>query len=265
MIRLVALDVDGTLVGRDNVIRARVRSEIERVHAAGVAACLVTGRMYQSALPFARDLQMNAPIICYQGAAIVDPTTDVVLFDMPLPNAEVLDVVRLARADGVHLQLYRNDNYYCEARNRFSDLYAQISGVEPVIVPSLAETFATSDATKAVVISDAMVAERYAGRVKERLGDRAYVTRSYPEFVEIVSPLVDKGQALEFVAARLGICMDDVMAIGDSWNDEPLLRAARVSVAMGSAPLELRSIADAVVGDAEHDGVAEALERYVLS
>lgn len=263
MIRLVALDLDGTLVGRDLVLREAVRDEIARVRSAGVEGCVVTGRMYRAALPFARELFLDAPLICYQGAAIVDPQTDDVLYDMPLPNAVALDVVAFAQSDGMHVQLYRNDNYYCEEHNRFSGLYARLSNVEPIIVPSLRDAFATSDATKAVIVADAEAAERYVPRVTEHVGTRAYVTRSYPEFIEILNPLVDKGEALEFVAARLGVKMEEVLAIGDSWNDEPLLRAAGVGVAMGSAPDSVKAAADAVVADVEHDGVAEALRRFV--
>lgn len=264
MIELVAYDLDGTLVGRDLVLRPRVRAEIARVRDAGVTGCVVTGRMYRASLPYARELELDAPIVCYQGAAIVDPSSDAVLFDQPLPNAIALEIVAMAQRDGMHVQLYRNDGYYCEARNRFSGLYAQLARVEPVIVPSLRETFATSDATKAVVIADAEVAQRYVERMQDRFGTRAYVTRSYPEFIEVLSPFVDKGKALEFVAARLGIEMKNVLAIGDSWNDAPLLKVAGIGVAMGNAPQEIRSLADAVVADVEHDGVAEALERYIL-
>ncbi len=263
MIRLVALDLDGTLVARDLVLRPRVRSEIARIRAAGIAGCLVTGRMYQASLPFARALELDAPLICYQGAAIVDPQSDDVVFDLPLANAVALETVEIARSDGMHVQLYRNDKYYCEEHNRFAALYARLSRVEPIIVPSLREAFATSDATKAVIVADAGVAESYETVLQQRLGDRAYVTRSYPEFIEVLNPNVDKGRALEFVASRLGISLEDVLAIGDSWNDEPLLRVAGVGVAMGSAPDEVKALADAVVADVEHDGVADALRRYI--
>ncbi len=263
MIRFVAFDLDGTLVGRDNILRPRVRAEVERIRKAGIIGSIVTGRMYRSALPFVRELDLDGPVVCYQGAAIVDPQSDDVIFDMPLPNAIALEIVDLANRDGMHVQLYRNDNYYCERRSRFSDLYAQVSAVEPIVVPSLREAFATSDATKAVIIADPAEAAKYAARLREHFGRRAYVTRSYPEFVEILDPFVDKGEALEFVAARVGISMTQVMAIGDSWNDEPLLRVAGLGIAMGNAPEEIRAIAKGVVADIAHDGVAEALARYV--
>jgi Cof subfamily protein (haloacid dehalogenase superfamily) len=264
VIRLVAFDVDGTLVGRDLKISDTVRRSIERMKATGIAGCLVTGRMYRAALPFARELGFDAPLICYQGAAIVDPASDEVLAHAALDNRVVRELIDITQRDGVHLQLYRNDEYYCEARNRFSDLYAALSRTEPVVVASLREAFAYSPATKGVVVADAPEAAAYAQKLSATLGGRAYVTRSLPEFVEVLDPTVDKGAALRFVAAHLGVSMEQTAAIGDSWNDAPLLEAAGLGIAMGSAPQELRAVAAAVVSDLEHDGVAEAIEKYVL-
>jgi HAD superfamily hydrolase (TIGR01484 family) len=152
--KLVAFDLDGTLIGRDLAIRPRVRDAIARMLAAGVQGCIVTGRMYRAAVPYARELEFETPLICYQGAAIVDPTTDDVLRDMPLDPDAVAQVLAVASDAGVHIQLYRNDQYYAEQENRFSDLYASLAGVEPVVVPSLREAFAFSPATKAVAIDD---------------------------------------------------------------------------------------------------------------
>lgn len=264
-VRLVAFDVDGTLVGRDLTIAQPVKDAIGRMRAAGIAGCLVTGRMYRATIPFARTLHFDAPLICYQGAAIVDPATDEVLAHSALDNVLVRDLIGVTERDGMHLQLYRNDEYYCEERNRFSDLYASLSLTEPVIVPSLREAFAYSPATKAVIVADAVTAQEYERVLAGHFGDRAYVTRSLPEFVEVLDCNVDKGAALRFVASRMGIDIAQTAAIGDSWNDAPLLRAAGFAVAMGSAPPELREIADAVVGDFQHHGVAEAIERYVLA
>jgi hypothetical protein len=80
----------------------------------------------------------------------------------------------------------------------------------------------------------------------------------------MLNPKVDKGVALREVAAILGVPMERVAAIGDSYNDLPLLRAAAFGIAMGSAPDGLKAEAHAVVGDVEHDGVAEAIDRYIL-
>jgi len=265
MPKLVAFDVDGTLVGRDLKISPRVREAIAKMQQAGVAGCLVTGRMYRATLPFARELGFDAPLVCYQGAAVIDPASDEVIAHLALENDVVRDLIATTEVDGMHLQLYRNEEYYCESRNRFSDLYASLAMYDPVIVPSLRETFAYSPATKAVIVANAPDAARYVEKLRALFHERAYITRSLPEFVEVLNAKVDKGDALRVVAARMGAAMSDVVAIGDSWNDAPLLRAAGFGVAMGSAPEELLKIANAVVADVEHDGVAEAIERYVLA
>jgi Cof subfamily protein (haloacid dehalogenase superfamily) len=263
--RLVAFDVDGTLIGPDLVISPRVRDAIAKMQQAGTIGALVTGRMYRATVPFARELGFDAPLICYQGAAIIDPVTDEVIAHAALGNDVVRELVAIAERDDAHLQLYRNDEYYCEERNRFSEFYASLAMVQPVVVPSLREAFAYSPATKAVVVVDASAAAGYAQKLRALLADRANVTRSLPEFVEVLAPAVDKGCALRLVAKRLGIAIEETMAIGDSWNDAPMLEAAGFGVAMGSAPPELRAVADAVVGNIEHDGVAEAIDRYVLA
>jgi Cof subfamily protein (haloacid dehalogenase superfamily) len=263
--QLVAFDLDGTLIGRDLVISKKVRNAIEQMQRAGTRGCLVTGRMYRATVPFVRELRFDAPVICYQGAAIIDPATDEVIVHAALANEIVRELISVTERDRMHLQLYRNDEYYCEARNRFSELYASLSLTQPVVVPSLREAFAYSPATKAVIVDDAPVAQRYAEKLQAIFAGRANVTRSLPEFVEIFDPAVDKGAALRLVAARLGIEMERTIAIGDSWNDAPLLKAAGFAVAMGSAPPELRRLADVVVGDLAHDGVAEAIDKCVLA
>jgi Cof subfamily protein (haloacid dehalogenase superfamily) len=263
--KLVAFDLDGTLLGEELLLRPRVLSAIAQMRSRGVQGCIVTGRMYRAALPFVRQLQFTAPVVCYQGAAVIDPQTDRVLQDVPLPNPQALELERYAKSNGLHIQLYANDRYYCEQRNRYSDLYARISGVEPIIVPSLPARFESWDATKACIIAEPGIVVEHLPRVRDLCGDRAYVTRSIPWFIEVMNPSVNKGKSLEVVARHLRVPMEEVLAVGDSWNDAPLLQAAGFGVAMGSAPPELREVADAVVADVQNDGVAEAVERFVLS
>jgi Cof subfamily protein (haloacid dehalogenase superfamily) len=242
-----------------------VLAAIREMRSRGVEGCIVTGRMYRAALPFVRQLQFTAPVVCYQGAAVIDPQTDEVLLDTPLHNTDALKLEQYARANSLHIQLYANDRYYCEERNRYAELYAKISGVEPIVVASLRTQFETWDATKACIIAEPETVLEHLPRVGKLLGERAYVTRSVAYFLEVMNSKVNKGKALEVVAGQLGIPLGEVMAIGDSWNDAPLLRTAGFGVAMGSCPPELREVADAVVADVENDGVAEAIERYVLA
>lgn len=264
MTQLVAFDVDGTLLGESLLLRPRVLDAIAKMQAKGIDGCIVTGRMYRSVLPYVRELHFHAPVVCYQGAAVIDPTDDTVVYDTPLPNAIAVRLVEYAHEHNLHVQLYANDRFFVEQLNAYSELYASISGIQPELVTSLTAAFDGRDSTKAVIIAQPEVASEHLPKIRELLGDSAYVTRSLPQFIEVMNAQVDKGRALTIVAERVGVTLNEIVAIGDSWNDAPLLRAAGFGIAMGSAPDELKAIADAVVGDVESDGVAEALERYVI-
>jgi Cof subfamily protein (haloacid dehalogenase superfamily) len=261
---LIAIDLDGTLVEPLRPARPAVVDAVKRAVAAGVKATIVTGRMYVGAEPFAKLLEIEGPIVCYQGAVVADAQTGRFEREVALPNAVALRIYAAAKEHGYHMQFYRDDHFYVEERNAYADLYARISGTEPVVVASLPEAFAGHDSTKVNVVTDVSRTPECFALMKRVCGDDAYVTRSNPEFVEMLNPQVDKGRALALVAERHGVPMDRVMAIGDSYNDLPLLRAAGFGVAMGSAPQELKAEADAVVADVEHDGVAEAIDRFVF-
>jgi len=264
-IRLVALDLDGTLVGEDLTVRPRVREAIASAQERGVAITIVTGRMFAATKRFARVLAIDGPIVCYQGAAIFEAATGKVLRETPVHADVTRNVLAWAHDRGVHAQCYANDTLYIEQINRFSRRYTTLAQVEPVVVPSLRTAFAERPSIKVVLVDDPERSELHLLALQTLLGARAYITRSHVDFVEVLDPAVNKGEALAFVASRYGVALEQTLAIGDAWNDVPLLEAAAVGVAMGSGPPELLDRADHVVGDVAHDGVAEAIERYVLA
>ena len=201
---------------------------------AGITGCLVTGRMYRATLPFVRELDFEAPVICYQGAAIIDPATDESCpFALPTTRsrldrpparpactcssiATTSTIARLATDSPISTRLSKRSRSLCPRCAKPSHIVPRRKPSSSPIRP-MRQTMRT---------------------LRGELGKRANVTRSLPEFVEVLDPAVDKGNALRYVAGRLGIPMEQTAAIGDSWNDAPLLRAAGLRLAMGSAPDE---------------------------
>ncbi|MBV9440374.1 MAG: HAD family phosphatase [Candidatus Eremiobacteraeota bacterium] len=264
-IDLVALDLDGTLIGEDLALSPRVIRAVDAVRARGVVVTIVTGRMFAAAKPFAAALGIEGPIVCYQGAAIYDAPSGEVLRETPVQPAVTREVLDWAAAAGVHAQCYADDRLYVDAINRFSERYTALARVEPIVVASLREAFAQRPTIKIVLVDEPDRGDEIAAVMRALVGGRGYVTRSHRDFVEVVDPRVNKGEALAFVAGRCAVPLGRTLAVGDAWNDVPLLDAAAIGVAMGSAPPELVAHADAVVADVAHEGVAEALERFVLA
>lgn len=261
---LLALDLDGTVVEPRKPVRHAVIDAVQRAMEVGVRVTIVTGRMYVGARPFAHALGLTGPIVCYQGAVIADAQSGRFEREVPLPNAVARKIYEAGAPMGYHVQFYRDDKFFVENYNAYAELYAKTSGTEAVVVPSLLDAFVGHDCTKVNIVTDPSKAGEAFALMQRTVGSDAYVTRSNPEFVEMLSPSCNKGAAVRLVAAHYGIPMDRVMAIGDSYNDLPFLEAAGFAIAMGSAPSELKALADAVVGDVEHDGVAEAVDRFVL-
>jgi hypothetical protein len=204
-------------------------------------------------------------MVCYQGAAIFDAASGDTLRQTCVRADVTREVLAWAHEHGVHAQCYADDTLFVDQINRFSKRYTDLARVEPVVVPSLREAFAERPTIKIVLVDDAERANEHLQALRPLLGERAYLTRSHVDFVEVVDPHVNKGEALAFVAQRHGVELGETLAVGDAWNDVPLLDAAGVGVAMGSGPPELLARADHVVADVAHDGVAEAIERYVLA
>jgi len=245
-------------------VRPAVVDAVRRARAAGVHVTLVTGRMVVGTKPIAHAFGLSGRIVCYQGAVIADAATGRFEREVALPAAIARRIYEIAKLRGYHVQFYRDDRFYVEDYNAYAELYERTSGTRAEVVPSLLEAFANHASTKVNIVTDPERAPDAFALMQREVGDVAYVTRSNPEFVEMLSPACNKGVAVQLVAEGLGIPLDRVMAIGDSYNDLPFLSVAGFAVAMGSAPAELKALAHAVVGDVAHDGVAEAIERFVL-
>jgi Cof subfamily protein (haloacid dehalogenase superfamily) len=261
---LLALDLDGTVVEPRQPVRPGVVEAVLRAKAAGIPTIIVTGRMYVGAKPFAEALEIDGSIICYQGAVIADARTGRFEREVSLPHEVAMRIYEVAKAHGFHMQFYRDDRFYVEHDNKYAELYARTSGTKPVVVQSIPDAFFGSDSTKVNIVTDVDKAPEAFALMQRTCGSDAYVTRSNPEFVEMLSPSVNKGAALTIVCEKLGVPLDRVLAVGDSYNDLPFLDVAGFAVAMGSAPDELKAKADAVVGDVHADGVAEAIDRFIF-
>jgi Cof subfamily protein (haloacid dehalogenase superfamily) len=262
-IRLLALDLDGTIVGGPDGITDRVQSAVRKAQDRGVEVTIATGRMFQSARRFACQLGVTAPIICYQGALIRDPGTAATLHSRVLPIAPALEVLAFAKARGLHINAYVDDELYMESITPEGRFYANTSDVPIQVTPELAE-IVRRGTTKLVIVTDEDRVPSVIDALQAKFGSVLAVTRSHPRFAETIGQDVSKGEALRLVAKMLHVPIRDTMAIGDNLNDLDLVTAAGFGVAMGNGDPRVCAAADWVTTSFAEDGAAVAIERFVL-
>jgi Cof subfamily protein (haloacid dehalogenase superfamily) len=263
-IRLLAIDLDGTLVNHDLVMNPRDVAAVKAASAAGVTVVLATGRMFKSSLRFAEPLGLKGPIINYQGAVVREIASGEVWYRCELTLSMQQRVLALAEPKDWHVNAYVDERVYTARARPEADLYARIAMVPYEVVGPLSK-WVRQDSTKMVLVD--LDPENVPARITELtawIGDVASVTRSLDWFVEVVNPEVSKARALAMVAHRLGIAQVEVCAIGDNTNDEEMVRWAGFGVAMGNAPDALKALAKHVTGTVDEAGVAQVIERYVI-
>ncbi|HEX6493173.1 MAG TPA: HAD family hydrolase, partial [Candidatus Dormibacteraeota bacterium] len=232
---------------------------------------IATGRMYVSALPWAREMGVTAPLLCYQGALVREqPDGDGagagrVLFEDPVDPAAAEESLRIARAGGWHYQAYQDDRLLCEEDRPEAHLYARIAQVDIHLVDDLVPVLRRGSTKVVCVVDDPDEVVRCEAAMRRGLDGRALVTRSLPQFVEITNPVASKGRALRRLCEHLGVALDEVAAVGDAPNDSDMLTVAGFSVAVEGAPERLLVHADAVCAPAESAGVADVLEALGLA
>lgn len=264
MIKLIALDLDGTIVNEKLEISARTLRLLNHViHHTQVRVVIATGRMHASALQFAHSIGIREPLISYQGAMIRSlGENGRLLYHQPIEVPLAQAVLKLLLAQDYSVNLYVNDILYTNHANHHATYYARVSGVTPVISDNLMAAL-TAPASKMMAIDD----ERLDGlmeTLRNQFPGKLNFCRSRTNFCEIIHADTSKWNAIKSLADAWGIASSEVLAIGDQENDLSMITHAGIGVAMGNAPEHVRERANYVTRTIHEDGAAEAIEKFVL-
>jgi len=265
VIRLLALDLDGTLMNDDMLISPRVRRAIAAAQEGGAVVTLATGRMFDFALPFAQHLGITAPLICYQGGLIQAPNADVPLYRATMEPSLVREVLEWQAHRGTRVVLYADDDVFLTERRHPDTFYHYMLGERLVWVDDLSSVLQRHEPVKFIVFVEPHGADSVKTELQQRFDGRVEVTRSHEMIVEGNPPGVSKGDALRRLAAHLDIPQAQVMAVGDQDNDASMIAWAGVGVAMGNGSSAVKAIADWIAPPLAEDGAAAAIERFVLN
>jgi HAD-superfamily hydrolase, subfamily IIB len=264
MYKLIAIDVDDTLLNDDLVVTEGTRQALEAAVARGVTVTLATGRMFASAQQIARQIELNVPIITYQGALVKTLLDGKVLYERNVPGDAALELYEIVKEQGLHLQLYVDDTLYGTEDNERIRAYSKQSNIPYRIEPDFGKLIGRP-LHKMLMIDEPEKLDRLAAELRPRFGGRVHMTKSKAHYLEFMHKEGTKGHALRFMAEHIGCPMEQTIAIGDAWNDREMIQAAGLGVAMANAVDSLKELADYVTLSNNEDGVKHVIDKFVLA
>jgi hypothetical protein len=268
-IRMLALDIDGTLVGDDLVVGERTRRVILRAVHQGLAVSLVTGRMTGSAVRFAALLGLRHPIVGYQGGLVremprAEGRAGRLLFHRPLDAGLARAAVRWSHEHGLEAHLNHLESLVIPDEDPYVDDYSAFLGVRAIRVPSI-EEWIQRPVTKVVAVGEPPRPTELLPAARAWLAGRAEATVAHPRFLEFTARGISKGAAVRWLARRQGIPPGAVLAIGDQLNDLEMISAVGHGTAMAGAAPDVLAAARYVAPPVEEEGAAEVIERLALA
>lgn len=267
--RLLALDLDGTLLGPLGTISAATRAAVIRAQTHGVAIVIATGRTFSMLRHFCYDLTLTAPQVTLNGAAIVAPDTGMPTALTPLPDAAVWPIVSFLEEDAFPTALFDFSRVWILRGNPYADRVVPPGLGYPELLANWHDFRQRptgnplQSTTKIVAIDSPRRIDHLRPRAEQAFGKDFYVAQTADHLLEFHHPAVSKGAGLAAVAAQLGIARAQIVACGDSHNDISMLHYAACGVAMGNASAEVKAIATYTAPSNAEDGIVWVIDRLL--
>ena len=263
MIKLIATDMDDTLLDASSSLTPRTLSALQQAMSAGVMLSLSSGRMPESMLPFAERIGVNAPRILFNGALIYDHRTDQILYSNAIDAETALAVAKMIEAEGVYLQIYPGKGYYCHRRCEHTERYEASIRVPCTELGMPVSEWMTGSMVKMLAIATPEIIDALQAKLRTAFPRGVNFMKSKAHYLEIVAEGVDKGSAIRVLAEKLGLSTDEVLAFGDGQNDAAMLEAAGFGVAMENAVAECKAAAKLIAPRNTEDGVAQVIGQFL--
>ena len=269
-IRLIISDIDGTILDDQHQVDSELKDMIPLLSREKIPFVLASARSPLGMEPIARELKLgDNPLACYNGALVIkgDPQAYETIIEHPLDKEEIRTFLELVKAEfpSVSINLYSGKDWIADRLDKWVQIEAAITGERPMIQNELIPVLnAQMPVHKLLLIDQAPVIQKLYGYLQTLEFPKTAFYLSKDNYMEVTAKHVSKEQALYEIAQHYQVPLEQVMTIGDNFNDLPMLRLAGLGVAMGNAPETVKTEANAVTKSNNEHGVAEAIKEYVL-
>jgi Cof subfamily protein (haloacid dehalogenase superfamily) len=267
--RLLVVDIDGTLLDVNNRISDIDKQALKEVVDSGTRVSLSTGRVVQASLRFLEQLELKGYHMFFDGALVYSPEKDEEVYVDPISADIIGEMIEYSRKIQLDFDLYSITQFFAERESRATDIRRDFFKLDATIVDFREIQNKERFIKGTLVVSSAKEKQKardFVEHFNNKLNFSWTKTPAYPDidFINIIANDVSKGKALKALTSFMGISLNEVAAIGDGMNDIPLLTSSGLAIAMANAPDEVKTIADHVTLDVDHQGVAEAVRKYIL-
>lgn len=269
-IRLIISDIDGTILDDQHQVDPELKDIIPLLNQEQIPFVLASARSPLGMEPIARELGLgDNPLACYNGALVIkgDPQAYETIIEHPLDKKEIRTFLELVKAEfpSVSINLYSGKDWIADRLDKWVQIEATITGEQPVIQNILLPVLdVLIPIHKLLLIDEAPVIQKLHDYLQTLDFSKTAFYLSKDNYMEVTAKHVSKEQALYEIAQHYQVPLEEVMTVGDNFNDLPMLRLAGLGVAMGNAPEAVKTEANAVTKSNNEHGVAEAIKEYVL-
>lgn len=266
-IKLVAVDIDGTLITDDRQITDQVFNAIQEAKSAGVHVVIATGRPIAGVTALLEDLNLNKEgdfVITFNGGLVQDAATGAEVIKETMSYQDYMDIEFLSRQLGVHMHAITKEGIYTANRNIGKFTVHEATLVNMPIFYRTPEEMADKEIVKMMMIDDPAVLDQAIAKIPQAFYDKYNIVKSTPFYLEFMLKTVSKGDAIVHLADKLGLDMSETMAIGDAENDRAMLEVVGNPVVMENGDPNLKQIAKYITKSNNESGVAHAIWEWVL-
>lgn len=266
--KLICSDLDDTLITDNGELTAEVKDSVLRYVSAGGKFCIVTGRMTVGAVPICRELGLSGELVTYQGAVITDLATGEILDRICISTADAVEIGKFMEERKLYYQTYVGDVFVTQKANNYTVLYGRISKAEFLETEIPLSEYIEKNGLcppKLLLLEDPTRVPAVLKALKENFGDKFRINTSKPYIIEIIPKGISKAVAVEKLAKRHGIKREEIICIGDSENDIPMIDCAGLGVAVANASDEVKSYAQVIAPGNNDGGVAWTIDNIGFS
>lgn len=264
MYKLIALDLDDTLLNDNGVISDANKAAIARAEAIGIRVTIVSGRSFASTRQVLKELGLNHPTISLNGAFIHDPATDQVLYSQTIDRKVAQALIQELQPFGVHINFYDEAQVICQIHSEYAAFYEEMNQLSIKLVESLLDYSQSAHAGKLLLIGEPEKLRTIREHITPLFGKDLNIVFSKPIFLEIYPKSTSKGDALLKLAERFQIAPEEILAMGDGENDVSMFHKVGMGIAMGNARPAVQQEARFVTLNNNDSGVAYAIETFIF-